>query len=73
MGVRRTGDGKRAFATRLEIGIKNQIFLETPEVGILIPINRFDSCNLILIYLIYLFMSRHEVHCMNTHTLQNAG
>jgi len=24
---------------RLEIGIKNQIFLEKPEVGILIPIN----------------------------------
>ena len=23
--------------------------------------------------LIYLFMSRHEVHSMNTHTLQNAG
>jgi len=22
--------------------------------------------------LIYLFMSRHEVHSMNTHTLQNA-
>jgi len=26
-----------------------------------------------LIYLIYLFVSRHEVHSMNTHTLQNAG
>jgi len=24
-------------------------------------------------YLIYLFMSRHEVRRMNTHTLQNAG
>jgi len=23
--------------------------------------------------LIYLFLSRHEVHSMNTHTLQNAG
>jgi len=23
--------------------------------------------------LIYLFMSRHEVHSMNTHTLQNEG
>ena len=45
MGVRRAGEAKRAFAPRLEIGIKNQIFLETPEVGILIPINRFDSCN----------------------------
>jgi len=26
-----------------------------------------------LINLIYLFMSRHEVHSMSTHTLQNAG
>jgi len=26
-----------------------------------------------LFNLIYLFMSRHEVHSMNTHTLQNAG
>jgi len=42
MGVRR--GAKRAFAT-LEIGIKNLIFLEKPEVGILIPINWFDSCN----------------------------
>ena len=27
----------------------------------------------VLIFLIYLFMSRHEVHSLNTHTLQNAG
>jgi len=39
MGVRRAGEAKRAFAPRLEIGIRNQIFLEKPEVGILIPIN----------------------------------
>ena len=39
MGVRR--GAKRAFAT-LEIGIKSQIFLENPKVGILIPINWFD-------------------------------
>jgi len=44
MGVPRR-EAKRAFAPRLEIGIKNQIFLENPEVGILIPINWFDSCN----------------------------
>jgi len=25
------------------------------------------------LFLIYLFVSRHEVHNMNTHTLQNAG
>jgi len=45
MGVNRAWEAKRAFAPRLEIGIKNQIFLEKPEVGILIPINWFDSCN----------------------------
>ena len=42
MGVRR--GTKREFATQ-EIGIKNQIFLEKSEVGILIQINWFDSCN----------------------------
>jgi len=30
---------------RLEIGIKNQMFLEKPEAGILIPINWFESYN----------------------------
>jgi len=39
MGVSRARGTKRAFAPRLEIGIKNQIFLEKLEVGILIPIN----------------------------------
>ena len=39
MGARRAGKAKRAFAPRLEIGIRNKIFLEKPEVGILIPIN----------------------------------
>jgi len=33
MGVHR--GAKRAFAPHLEIGIKNQIFLEKAEVGIL--------------------------------------
>jgi len=28
MGVRRARDAKQAFATRLEIGIENQTFLE---------------------------------------------
>ena len=28
---------------------------------------------LLLFFFIYLFVSRHEVHSMNTHTLQNAG
>jgi len=39
MGVHRAWEAKQAFAPRLEIGIKNQIFLEKPEVGIIIPIN----------------------------------
>jgi len=39
MGVRRAGETKRALAPRLEIEIRNQILLEKPEVGILIPIN----------------------------------
>jgi len=39
MGVHRAWGAKRAFAPRLEIGIKNHIFLEKPDVGILIPIN----------------------------------
>jgi len=34
MGVRRPGEAKRAFAPRLEIGIRNKIFQEKPEVGI---------------------------------------
>jgi len=36
MGVRRRG---KTGIFPLEIGIKNQIFLEKTEVGILIPIN----------------------------------
>jgi len=39
MGVCRAGEAKPVFALRLEIGIRYQIFLEKPEVGILIPIN----------------------------------
>ena len=45
MGVRRARGAKRAFAPRLEIGIMKHLFLEKPEVGILIPIYWFDSCN----------------------------
>jgi len=39
MGVRRAGEAKRAFAPCLEIGIKNEIFLDKTEVGILILID----------------------------------
>jgi len=31
--------GQNGHVTPLEIGIKNQIFMKKPEVGILIPIN----------------------------------
>ena len=36
-----TGEEKRALSP-LEIGIKNQTFLEKTEAGIVIPINWFD-------------------------------
>jgi len=39
MGVHRAWEAKQAFAPCLEMGIKNQIFPEKPEVGILIPLN----------------------------------
>jgi len=39
------GRADRPLLPCLEIGIKNQMFLEKPDVGILIPINWFDSCN----------------------------
>ena len=45
MGVRRAQGAKRAFPPRLEIGIMKHLFLEKTEVGILIPIDWFDSCN----------------------------
>jgi len=61
MGAHRAWEAKRVFASRLEIGIKNQIFLEKPEVGILLPINWFDSCN-------DSFFCRYE-----THTAQESG
>jgi len=59
MGVRR--GAKRAFAT-LEIGINNQIFLEKPEVGILIPINWFDSCNDSIFAGMKLTLHKRQVH-----------
>jgi len=58
MGVRRRG---KTSISPLEIGIKDQIFLEKPEVGILIPINWCDSCN-------DSFFCRYE-----THTGQESG
>ena len=42
MGVQRGG---KTGLFPLEIGIKNQIFLEKTGVGILIPINWFYPCN----------------------------
>jgi len=54
------GRGKTGISP-LEIGITNQIFPEKNEVGILIPINWFDSCN-------GRFFCRYE-----THTAQESG
>jgi len=63
MGVRRAGKTKREFVPRLEIGIRNQIFLEKPEVGILTPINWFDSCNNSIFACMKLTLHKSEVHC----------
>jgi len=63
MGVSREGEAKREFAPCLEIGIKNQIFREKPEVGILIPINWFDSCNHRLFAGVTLILHKSQVHC----------
>jgi len=56
------GEAKRTFALRLEIGIRNQIFLEKPEVGILIPINWFDSCNDSFLACMKLTLHKSRVH-----------
>jgi len=62
MGARTAGEAKRAFAPRLEIGIRNKIFLEKPEVGILIPINWFDSCNDSFFACMKLILHKSQVH-----------
>ena len=46
----------------MEIGIRNQIFLEKPEVGILIPINWFDSCNDSFFACMKLTLHKSQVH-----------
>jgi len=49
-----------------------QLFFST----FVMPVFLYDSFmkrSLVSDDLIYLFVSRHEVHSMNTHTLQNAG
>jgi len=62
MGVRRADEAKWSFVPRLEIGIKNQIFLEKPEVGILIPINWFDSCINSLFSGMKLTLHKSQIH-----------
>jgi len=47
---------------RLEIGMKNQIFLEKPEVGILIPINWFESYNDSFLAGMKLTLHKSQVH-----------
>ena len=62
MGVRRAGEAKRAFAPCLEIGIKNEIFLDKTEVGILILIDWFDSCNDSFFACMKLALHKSRVH-----------
>jgi len=54
--------GSKTGVCPLEIRIKNQIFLEKPEVGILIPIDWFDSCNDSFIAGIKLTLHKSRVH-----------
>ena len=60
MSVRR---GRKTGICPLEIRIKNQqIFLEKTEVGILIPIDWFDSCNDSFIAGFKLTLHKSQVH-----------
>ena len=54
--------GKTGICPRLETGIKNQIFLEKTEVGMLIPINWFDSCNDSVFAGMKLTLHKSQVH-----------
>jgi len=47
---------------RMKIGIKDQIFLEKPELGILIPINWFDSCTDSFFVGMKLTLHKSQVH-----------
>jgi len=53
MGVHRALEAKRAFAPSLEIGIKNQIFLEKTEVGV------FRLIDLILAMTVFCWYETH--------------
>jgi len=59
MDVRRLG---KTVIFPLEIGIKNQIFLEKPEVDILIPITWFNSCNNGFLAGMKLTLHKSQVH-----------
>jgi len=59
MGIRWRG---KTGISSLEIGIQNQIFLEKPEVGILIPNNWFDSCNDSIFAGMKLTLHKNQVH-----------
>jgi len=53
---------QNGYLPRLEIGVKNQIFLEKSEIGILIPINWFDSCNDTFFGGVNLTLHKSQVH-----------
>ena len=60
MAVRK--GSKTSIFPSLEIWIKNQKFLEKPEVSILIPINWFDSCNDSFLAGMKLTLHKTQVH-----------
>jgi len=56
MGVRRARGAKRTFLPAWKLGLWTKYFWKKTEVGILIPINWFDSYN-------DSFFCRYETHC----------
>ena len=62
MSVRR---GSKTVICPLEIRIKNQTFLEKTEIGILIPIDWFDSCNNSFIAGVKLTLHKSQVRSYN--------
>jgi len=53
--------------------ILGAIFVKSEEHTAILQKFRHILSKFLYFNLIYLFVSRHEVHSMNTHTLQNAG
>jgi len=72
MGVHKAWEAKRAFAPRLEIGIRNQRFLENPEVGILISINWLILAMTVFFAGMKLTLHQSQVHsCLLCHAVMS--